>query len=92
MINLSQGGYCGPAARVADALFDGHGGGKPIDPIHLRSFKNFDILTNRGCQALQIAPLSFCKKNVEGQGRFSGPGYTGKNHQLVSGNGQTEVF
>jgi hypothetical protein len=71
MIDLGQRGHSGPATGMADALFDGHGGGEAGHNVHVRPFKDLDILSHVWGKAFQITPLTLCKENVKGQGRFA---------------------
>ena len=92
MVDFGQGGHGGAPAAVADALFNGHGGRKAADQVHVGPFHDFHVLTDIGRQCFQIAPLPLPKEDIEGQGGFSRSTHTGEHHQLVVGYGQIDVF
>ena len=92
MVNFGEGSHGGSAAGIAGSLFNGHRRGQAGYQIDIRSFQDFHVLTDIGCQAFEIATLAFGKKDIKGQGRFSRTGDTGQHHHFVVGQGQIDVL
>ena len=92
MIDFSQGGYSGASSGITDTLLDGYSGWDSVNPIHIRSLQDLDILSHIRGQALKIPALPFCKQNIKNKRRFPGPGYPGDHYQLMPGDGYTQFF
>ena len=58
---------------MADPLFDGHGGGKPGDQVHIGPLQDLHVLAHEGRQAFQIPPLPLGKTMSKARVDFPEP-------------------
>src|SRR5262249_25172243 len=74
------------------ALFDGNGGRKSLDEIHVWLFHSIQKLPRISGEAFDVATLSLGIKRVESQRRLSRTTQTGNDNQLSSWNFHVEVL
>ena len=92
MVNLGdrRDGRFASAAR--DSLLNRHAGRQSAHQIHIRFFKLFDELPRIRRHAVEKAPLSFGKQDVERECRFSRSAQTGDDHQLLPRNLNVDIL
>ena len=73
-------------------LFDGNGGADVGDAVDVGAIHLVEKHARIGRKGFDIAPLSFRKQCVEGEGRFAGSRQAGNRRDLVVGDTQRDIF
>ena len=92
IVKLRHGPDCGARGLDRTALIDGNGWRNPFDALDVRFFHAVEELPCVGGKTLDIAPLTFCVEDIEGEGRFPRAAHTGNDREGVQGDLQVEVF
>lgn len=92
LVELRYRSHGGFTTSAGGPLFDGDGGRKSGDGIHVRFFKLLHKLAGVGVQAVEITALTFGKEEIEREGTFTGAGKSGDDDHLVLGNLEIEIF
>ena len=84
IVDLRDGSHRGSGIAVRGFLVNGNGGRQALNALHIRLLHLSQKLAGIGGKGFHIPALSLRVNGVKGQGRFSGPGKAGENHQLIS--------
>jgi len=83
VVNFRGSGEGGTAGAAGVALFHGQSGRKPLDGIHGRGGKAFQMQAGVDGQAFEVPALAFRVDRVEGQRGFAGAGGAGQDDETV---------
>jgi len=90
--DLREGAYGGSGRAHNTALVDGDGRAEPLDFIDFRRIQVWDGVPIVETEGLEVAPLSFGKEGVEGQGGLAGPAHTRDHDETIPGKGKVNVL
>ena len=86
VIDLRERGHRALASAAAGALLDGDRGRDAENGVDVGLGCGLHELARIGVERFKIAPLAFCKNDVEGQGRFARARDAGDHGELVARN------
>ncbi|EMR00787.1 hypothetical protein ADICEAN_04086 [Cesiribacter andamanensis AMV16] len=92
VVNFGGGAYGRAGVFGTYLLLNGNGRRYAADVLHLGLFHTAQKLPGVGAEAFHIHALPFGKEGIKGQRRFARARYARYHHQLVAGNGHTQVF
>ena len=92
VVDFGDGAYRRAGAAAGGLLFDGNGGRKAVDGVHVRTLHLVQKLPGVGGQSLDVPPLAFGINRVEGQRRFPRTAEAGDHRQRIAGNLYVDVL
>ena len=92
VVYLGRGAHRGAGILVRSLLFDRNHRAQSRNLVHIRTFQIAQKIAGISRKGFDIAALSFSKKGVESQGRFSAAAQSGNNGETVAGNLGINVF
>lgn len=92
VINLCHSADSGAGIMGDGFLFDGDGGRKSFYLINVRTFDTADELPRVSGESFNEAALTFGINRVECEGRFSGAGNAGDDHEFIAWNLKIDVL
>ena len=92
VVDLRHRAHGGPGVLAGGLLVNGDGGGEAVDVVHIGLLHLAQEHPGVGGEGLHIPPLPLGIDGVEGQGGLSRSGQAGDHHQLVTGEGDVDIF
>jgi hypothetical protein len=92
IINLRYRTDGGTRVMARCFLVDGDGRRKPLDEVYIRLFHLPQKLPCIGGERLHIASLSLCIYRIESKRAFAAAAHPRKDNQLISGDGEVNIF
>ena len=92
IINLRYRTDGGTGVMARCFLVDGDGRRKPLDEVYIRLFHLPQKLPCIGGERLHIASLSLCIYRIESKRAFAAAAHPRKDNQLISGDGEVNIF
>jgi len=71
IVNLGGGGESGSCRPAGLPLFDGKGGGEPLNGVHRRCGELGEMMASVGGKTFQVSALALGVDGVKGEGSFS---------------------
>ena len=92
VVNFGNRTHGGTGVFRGGFLVNGNGRGKAFDIVHVGLFHLAQKLPRIGGKGFHIAALALCIDGIKSKGRFSRAGKAGENDQLISGDGEADIF
>ena len=92
IVNFSHSAHSGTRVVAGGFLFNGNGGGQPLDQIHIGFFHQLQELAGVCRQTFHVTALAFGIQSVECQAGFARARQPGQHHKRVAGQVERNVF